>query len=298
MICKNCGSQIDDKAVICVHCKKEVKKPFFKKPWFWVVAVIAALVVFVLVFGERVPDTPDPTAPTATTAPAQVDAIEISAEDLWLAYDQNSVGADEKYTGKTLKVTGDVRSIGEDVLGQTYITLDVGETLMSIQCYFEGDAIKGIIDLLEGDHVTLVGKCEGKTLNVTMEDCTIVTSSSSSPTTDDSQTTEPDELDVIEISAADLFAEYDDNAVAADAKYKGKKLKVTGIVSDIGTDILDQVYVSLDTGEYFFTIQCYFSDKDEESKVAQLSKGDEIAVLGTCEGMTLNVALKRCEIVG
>lgn len=34
MICKNCGSQIDDKAVLCVFCKKEVKKSLFRFPRF------------------------------------------------------------------------------------------------------------------------------------------------------------------------------------------------------------------------------------------------------------------------
>lgn len=34
MICKYCGSQIDDKAVLCVYCKREVKKSWFRLPRF------------------------------------------------------------------------------------------------------------------------------------------------------------------------------------------------------------------------------------------------------------------------
>lgn len=46
MICKNCGSQIDDKAVICVHCGVRIKpkKPFYKKWWFWAIVVVFAMV--------------------------------------------------------------------------------------------------------------------------------------------------------------------------------------------------------------------------------------------------------------
>ena len=42
MICKNCGKEVDDKAVICVNCGYSLKpkKPIFKKWWFWVIVVI------------------------------------------------------------------------------------------------------------------------------------------------------------------------------------------------------------------------------------------------------------------
>ena len=40
--CKNCGKEIDEKAVVCVHCgcSQKVKKPIFKKWWFWTIIVI------------------------------------------------------------------------------------------------------------------------------------------------------------------------------------------------------------------------------------------------------------------
>ncbi len=41
MFCKNCGKEIDNKAVVCVHCgvSLKVKKPIFKRWWFWVLIV-------------------------------------------------------------------------------------------------------------------------------------------------------------------------------------------------------------------------------------------------------------------
>lgn len=101
--------------------------------------------------------------------------------------------------------------------------------------------------------------------------------------------------EVIEISAEDLFADYDTNEVAADQKYKGKRLKVTGIIEDFGTDILDDGYITLETGEYFLSIQCYFKDS-ELDKVTKLSKGQTITLIGVCDGMSMNVVIKNCEI--
>lgn len=41
-ICKNCGKEVDDKAIVCVHCgcSLKVKKPIFKKWWFWAIVVV------------------------------------------------------------------------------------------------------------------------------------------------------------------------------------------------------------------------------------------------------------------
>jgi len=47
-------------------------------------------------------------------------------------------------------------------------------------------------------------------------------------------------------SAYDLASAYDQNTVAADQRFKGKRFKVTGTVVDINTDFLDRPYLVLD----------------------------------------------------
>lgn len=64
---------------------------------------------------------------------------------------------------------------------------------------------------------------------------------------------------VITITSVQLFAEYEANYVAGDKKYKGKILEVSGTVETISRDILNQIYVTLDTGQFnLFNIQCFF----------------------------------------
>ncbi len=96
------------------------------------------------------------------------------------------------------------------------------------------------------------------------------------------------------VSATDLVQAYKDNEVAADVKYKGKALKVTGIVTSIKKDITSEIYVTL-KGTGFRSVQCYFEDS-ENSKVANLKKGDELTVIGDCHGLMMNVLMKECEI--
>ena len=95
----------------------------------------------------------------------------------------------------------------------------------------------------------------------------------------------------ITISASKLYKEYNENEIAADEKYKGKIIEVTGVIRDIGNDIMDNAYITLVGNEYFGDIQCYFNEK---SVVAKLSKGKRITVIGSCSGLMINVQINNC----
>ena len=93
------------------------------------------------------------------------------------------------------------------------------------------------------------------------------------------------------ITASKLYKEYNANEIAADEKYKGKIIEVTGVIRDIGNDIMDNAYITLVGNEYFGDIQCYFNEK---SVVAKLSKGKRITVIGSCSGLMMNVQINNC----
>lgn len=97
------------------------------------------------------------------------------------------------------------------------------------------------------------------------------------------------------ISARKLYAEYDANGVAADLKYKGKILAVTGTVENIDKDILDEIYVTLEGDEFIGSIQCYFANS-HTGEAAGLRKGQTLTVKGQCDGQLMNVLLKGCVI--
>jgi hypothetical protein len=100
----------------------------------------------------------------------------------------------------------------------------------------------------------------------------------------------------IEMNAAQLYQEYNANQVAADAKYKGKILSVSGTVNDVGIDIIDTPYVMLGTEQLLSAVQCMFS-KQDESMLAQLSKGQSLRIQGKCDGLgIISVMLSNCLI--
>jgi len=113
----------------------------------------------------------------------------------------------------------------------------------------------------------------------------------SSPTTQ-----EPVAETAIPISTTALVSAYDSNEVAADERYKGKLLIVTGTVENVAKDILGNLYVVLRGGHIIRSVQCYFGDEHTE-ELANLSKGSRVRIKGRCDGLLMNVLLKDCALV-
>lgn len=98
------------------------------------------------------------------------------------------------------------------------------------------------------------------------------------------------------LSANQLYRDYKDNEVAADQKYKGRIVVVSGTIQSIGKDILDQAYIVIGGEGFLDGVQCMFT-KGEESSVARLSNGQRVAVKGEVSGkMVGNVLLKKCTL--
>ena len=85
-----------------------------------------------------------------------------------------------------------------------------------------------------------------------------------------------------EVSAYDLAREYDQNTVAADQKFKGKRFKVTGTVVDINTDFLGNPYLVLSGGVNQFSNPQFEFDKKLANRLANLRKGERVVLV--CEG--------------
>lgn len=122
-------------------------------------------------------------------------------------------------------------------------------------------------------------------------------SSKQTATNGQTQTSTEQAKPAIKVSAIALATAYKDNEVAADAKYKGKIVEVTGIVDTIGKDILSTPYITLSTGQYSFeSIQCMFS-KSDEAQLANVTKGKSMTLRGEVSGKMMNIQVSGCSIV-
>ena len=105
------------------------------------------------------------------------------------------------------------------------------------------------------------------------------------------------EIEYIEVTANQLWQDFSDNEVAAEQKYTGKYVKVTGVVSEINsasTLISANVLLTVDDA-MFSCVQCNFTKKNSE-QLANLTKGQTVTIIGTCGDLNLNVHINDCEI--
>lgn len=100
----------------------------------------------------------------------------------------------------------------------------------------------------------------------------------------------------VEVTARQLVADYDKNEIAADTKYKGHTLEVTGTVQSVGKDFLDVPYVSLASDNAIFGVQCYLNQDDAATveEASKLTKGAKVTMRGEDVSKLGNVMLKNC----
>jgi hypothetical protein len=101
---------------------------------------------------------------------------------------------------------------------------------------------------------------------------------------------------VISITSVNLYEEYRANELRADTQYKGKTLSVTGPVLNIRKDSSGQYYVELTGNGGIRNIRVYFT-ASEVSKLGNLSIGQRITIIGTCDGVSMGDVYIRNSII-
>jgi hypothetical protein len=106
---------------------------------------------------------------------------------------------------------------------------------------------------------------------------------------------------IASMTADKLYQEYQANGVAADSKYSGQVVEVTGVVAAIGKDLLNNMTVTLKAGSDELTaggtgILCYCPESQKD-KLAKLSQGKSIKVKGLYSGMKVSfIWLRKCVV--
>ncbi|MGY2222441.1 OB-fold protein [Pseudomonas gingeri] len=97
-------------------------------------------------------------------------------------------------------------------------------------------------------------------------------------------------------TSAKVSQDYEDNTVAADMQYKGKRVKVTGRITDINTDFLGKPYLVLAGTNPYLGPQFKF-EKSDIASLASLKKGTQISVVCTGNGDVAKVPMfEDCEV--
>lgn len=100
-----------------------------------------------------------------------------------------------------------------------------------------------------------------------------------------------------QVSATDLFGEFEMNEAGANAKYLNKIVEVKGTIQDSKpTDDGGLILVLSNPGD-LFGVNCSFQPESMQAAAA-LEKGREVKVKGICTGYLMDVNLARCIVSG
>jgi tRNA_anti-like len=101
--------------------------------------------------------------PPAATQPAKPVAT-LTSDELVAEYQKNSLGADQKYKGQYLEVSGKVGKIGKALMGAPFVSLGTGseEDLFGVTCYLTPASADEAAKLQPGSSVKLRGTCMGQ----------------------------------------------------------------------------------------------------------------------------------------
>ena len=171
--CKTCGAEIAKNAKKCPNCGA---------PQHQVALTIAALLsvfavfcIFIIIIEATKSGSMSPSGSSASKQDSE--AVQTSATDLWNAYKDNEVNADNLYKDKLLAVTGTISDIGKDIITKNpCVSFKVGDQLefYSVQCFFPDSEEKSstLAALKDGQKITIYGTCKGTPItNVQLSDC-------------------------------------------------------------------------------------------------------------------------------
>ena len=160
--CKKCGREVNIKEKYCPVCGNLIKKNVFARAVLFIIAVSIVFYIY-----PKLTNKMDEKTQVKHSDPS----VSITASRLYEIYEQNEPLADKKFKGKVVSVTGEIGSIGQDMIGKFNICLKTKNHLCGIQCFFDKAHKKKVVAQEKGAYITIIGRCDGKTGRVILRKC-------------------------------------------------------------------------------------------------------------------------------
>ena len=176
--CSKCGAEITEpNAEKCANCGEKIKKPLYKKWWFWVIVGVCVIGFGGMLSEEEGGDTTDTQVtienvtqgsnpivtqkPVETQAPSSQKTYEVvDLQDMFDELDANALRAESKYQDKYVQFEGKIASFDSDGAYISVEPVDADEwNFTTILCYItEKEQKEYLMNLSTGDKVTIKGK--------------------------------------------------------------------------------------------------------------------------------------------
>jgi len=143
-------------------------RPWYKKKRFWLLGIIALIVIFALASGgddETATDGAGTTSSQGTAEsseapaeePAEEPALVVTAQKLIEDLEENALAASQTYKGKRVTVTGTLSNI--DASGDYFTLKGTDEfSLTNVQVFIEDDLVETVSGFKADQEVTVTGE--------------------------------------------------------------------------------------------------------------------------------------------
>ena len=95
------------------------------------------------------------------------------------------------------------------------------------------------------------------------------------------------------MSASELFKMYESDESAADGKYLGKIIQITGEVNNINLDNERVESLTLETGDMLTGVTCLLDEVNSNHR-QDFKMGEKITLNCVCTGKLMDIELNRC----
>jgi len=160
--CKKCGREVNSKEKYCPVCGNLIKKNVFTRAVLFIIAVSIVFYIY-----PKLTNKMDEKTQVKHSDPS----VSITASRLNEKYEQNESAADIKFKGKVISVSGEIGSIGKDMIGKFNICLKTQNNLCGIHRFFDKAHKKKVVAQEKGADITITGRCDGKTGRVILRKC-------------------------------------------------------------------------------------------------------------------------------
>lgn len=161
MICKKCKGEIDNKAVVCVHCGCKVRKEFYKKWWFWCIVAMIAIAVGSSGGEDKVNEVSKTSdEKMSQTSEKQIEYELVDLNVLFSDLEDNAMKAENNYQNKNVEFEAKIASFDSD---GSYISVEPVNAdewnFQTATCSIKNDEQKEVLmEKNVGDVVTIKGK--------------------------------------------------------------------------------------------------------------------------------------------
>jgi hypothetical protein len=175
--CKQCKTDIDEKATKCPNCKGDQRNFMERHPILMAIfAIIGVIAFFNMIGGQKDKGTWNGSASKNQTVANQVavPAMEVDTLTFIGDFDKNQLAAEEKYKDKKVRMTAYIKNISEDIGGAFFLSLTPSSDKYyfgtTVKCTFQNKS--ALTSLENGQQITVEGIVKEQSLGIiSVHDC-------------------------------------------------------------------------------------------------------------------------------